>query len=286
MSRRSKAANFPPPNTRFNMPVVVRDAAKLREMLGGARTVLTPTMGALHEGHLSLVRLGRKLGEANVASIYVNPLQFGPGEDFAEYPRGLAADCEKLEGIADFVFAPDNLYPEPQIIKLSLPPLADELCGRTRPGFFAGVAAAVCKLFNCVRPHVAVFGRKDFQQLFIVRLLAAQFNYPVEIADGPVARAADGLALSSRNQYLSEAERARAPFFPQTLRAAADNIARGENPAAAAAAAAEELRRGGFAPDYVEARDYETLAAPRGKKNILLGAAVLGKTRLIDNMEC
>ncbi len=267
-------------------PVVVRDAEELRKILGGARTALTPTMGALHEGHLSLARRGRELGEANVVSIYVNPLQFGPGEDFAEYPRRLAQDCEKLDGIADFVFAPDNLYPAPQIIKFQLPPLAGELCGRSRPGFFAGVAVAVCKLFNCVRPHVAVFGRKDFQQLHLVRLLAAQLCYPVEIADAPIAREADGLAMSSRNVYLSAAERARAAVLPQTLRAAAANIGGGEKPETAAAAAADTLRRGGFLPDYVEARDYETLAAPRGKKNILLAAAVLGKTRLIDNMEC
>ncbi|MGI9307329.1 MAG: pantoate--beta-alanine ligase [Gammaproteobacteria bacterium] len=267
-------------------PAIVRRAAELRKALGSARVALTPTMGALHEGHLSLARIARRLGEASVVSIYVNPAQFSAGEDYESYPRDLAEDCKKLDGLADFIFAPDDLYPAPQQVKISLPPLAGELCGAFRPGFFEGVALAVCKLFNCVRPHAAVFGRKDLQQLHIVRLLAAQLCFPVEIADGAVVREADGLAMSSRNAYLSAAERKRAAFLPQTLRAAAAEIESGEKPEAAAKRAAAALAAKGFGVQYAEARDAATLGAPGGGKIALLAAAVLGKTRLIDNIEC
>lgn len=268
------------------MVPVVANAEELRQIIGGRTAALTATMGALHEGHLSLVRQAQQLAEVNVVSIYVNPKQFGAGEDFNSYPRDLAADCNKLRGLADVIFAPDNLYPVAQTVSVSLPPLADELCGRFRPGFFQGVALAVCKLFNCVCPQVAVFGKKDFQQLHIVRLLAAQLHYPIEIVAAEVSREADGLARSSRNAYLSAAERKQAALLPQTLRAAAADIENGAPPADAAAAAAEGLQRDDFAVDYVEARDYETLGAPGGGKIIVLAAVSLASTRLIDNIEC
>ncbi|MGI9296831.1 MAG: pantoate--beta-alanine ligase [Gammaproteobacteria bacterium] len=268
------------------LPPVAGNVAELRKLVGGREVALTATMGALHEGHLSLIRTARNLAAANVASIYVNPKQFGAGEDFDSYPRDLSADREKLRGLADVVFAPASLYPENQTVHISLPPVAEELCGKFRPEFFAGVSLAVCKLFNCVRPKAAVFGKKDFQQLHIVRLLARQLQYPIEIVAGETAREADGLAHSSRNVYLSAAERKLAPLLPRTLREAAENIDKGAPPKTEAAAAAESLRRGGFNVEYAEARDYDTLGAPGGGRIVLLAAAFLGKTRLIDNMEC
>ena len=288
MSRRLKAAGFPPTKTRFNIvPTIIRDAAALQKILNGVQPALTPTMGCLHEGHLSLVRKAKKLSTINVVSIYVNPAQFAPHEDFSKYPRDLKADCRRLEGLADIVFAPKNLYPRPQTVHVALPPLAGELCGRFRPGFFEGVSLAVCKLFNCVRPCAAVFGKKDFQQLHIVQLLASQMNYPVRIVAAPIIRESDGLAMSSRNVYLTADERARAPLVRRTLRAAAAEVTGGQPPKTAVKNATVRLRKSGFTPDYVEARDYATLGAPQpGKKIVLLAAAVLGKARLIDNIEC
>lgn len=267
-------------------PLVVCDAAVLPALLGGVRVALVPTMGALHEGHLSLVRQARQLAEKVVVSIYVNPLQFGANEDFSAYPRELAADCEKLTGLAEVVFAPGNLYPVPQAVGISLPPLAGELCGQFRPGFFEGVATVVCKLFNCVRPQTAVFGLKDFQQTHLLRLLTAQLNFPITIAAAPIVREADGLAMSSRNAYLSAEERARAVLLPQALRQAAAAVAQGQAPLQAAAAAAAVLAGGGFAVDYVEARDAATLGAAAAGEVVLLAAVKLGKTRLIDNVQC
>ena len=267
-------------------PVVVREAAALPALLAGARVALVPTMGALHEGHLSLVRLARRAADVVVVSIYVNPLQFGTNEDFSEYPRQLAADCAQLSGLADIVFAPEDLYPVPQTVGISLPPLAGELCGRFRPGFFEGVATVVCKLFNCVRPQIAVFGQKDFQQTHLIRLLAAQLNFPVTVMAAPIVREPDGLAMSSRNAYLSAQERQRAVLLPQTLQRAAAAVESGTVPAAVAAAAAVALTAGGFAVDYVEARDTETLGAAAAGGIVLLAAARLEKTRLIDNVQC
>lgn len=268
------------------MPQIIKDAEQLRRVINGRSVALTPTMGALHEGHLSLARCGRERAQVNAVSVYVNPAQFGAGEDFDAYPRDLAADCEKLKGVADIVFAPDNLYPQDQTVGISLPPVAGELCGKFRPGFFEGVALAVCKLLNCVCPQVAMFGKKDFQQLHIVRLLAAQMNYPVQIVAGETVREPDGLAMSSRNTYLSSAGRKQAALLPESLRAAADQIAKGENPAAAAAQVADCLHRGGFAVDYAEARDARTLGAPDNEQIVVLAAATLERARLIDNIEC
>ena len=268
-------------------PQLICNIADLRNALSGASVALVPTMGALHDGHLSLVRRARDWAEIVVVSIYVNPLQFGQNEDFADYPRDLAADCRQLHGLADIVFAPENLYPAEQTVRIALPPLAEELCGQYRPGFFSGVAVAVCKLFNCVQPQTAIFGQKDFQQLQIIRLLTAQLNFPVRIVGAPIVREADGLAMSSRNVYLSGAERAKAVLLPQTLRDVAAAVQDGESPTIVAAAAAESLRQSGFVVDYLQARDIETLGAPmRGQKIVILAAAYLGKTRLIDNIEC
>lgn len=285
----SKTARFLPPKILFNtVPKIVRHIADLQRLLPSAgQIVLTPTMGALHEGHLSLARLGRTLADIQIVSIYVNPLQFGADEDFADYPRQLEADCEKLSGLADIIFAPDDqeMYPQKQTVGISLPPLAGELCGHSRPGFFEGVAAAVCKLFNCTRPQTAIFGKKDLQQLHLIRLMTAQLNYPIGIIAAPIIRDRDGLALSSRNAYLSPDERRRAVLLPQTLKQAAAQIVGGALPQQAAATAAATLTADGFVVDYVEARDAHTLGAPSGEEIAVLAAAKLGKTRLLDNIE-
>ncbi|MGU9951833.1 MAG: pantoate--beta-alanine ligase [Gammaproteobacteria bacterium WSBS_2016_MAG_OTU1] len=267
-------------------PLVATTAAELRAITKNASIALTPTMGALHEGHLSLIKQAKKLADINVVSIYVNPLQFGENEDFDSYPRDLSADCDKLRDLADVVFAPQDLYVTPQTVRLALPPLADELCGHFRPGFFQGVATVVCKLFNSISPQTAVFGLKDFQQTHIIRLLTAQLNFNIDIVAAPIVRETDGLAMSSRNIYLHPAERAQAILLPQTLQMAAKQIMEGVPPAQAAAAAAASLTQNNFVVDYVEARDYSTLGAPIGERIILLAAVKLGKTRLIDNIEC
>ena len=275
-----------PPVAQTSAPKVVRAAAELPPLCAGKTVALTATMGALHGGHLSLAEKARTLAEVNIVSVYVNPLQFGEGEDFDSYPRDLATDCEKLRGTADIVFAPDNLYPLPQTVRIALPPLADELCGKSRPGFFQGAATAVCKLFNCVRPQIAMFGLKDFQQTFLMRLMAEQLNFPIKIVAAPTVREDDGLAMSSRNAYLSAAERKQAAVLPQTLRVAADDITRGMPPTEAMKAVEKQLCAAGFELDYAEARDYETLGAPAGRRLILLAAATLGRARLIDNIDC
>lgn len=185
----------------------ISNIAELREHVGNAATVaLVPTMGNLHEGHLDLVRQAKVQGDLVVVSIFVNPLQFGPTEDFDKYPRTLVADCAKLEGLADVVFAPpvSEMYPQQQTIFIETPPIANELCGATRPGHFRGMATVVLKLLNIVQPQVALFGKKDYQQLHIIRQLIAQMNLPVRVIGGETVRAADGLALSSRNQYLTD----------------------------------------------------------------------------------
>ena len=195
---------------------------ELRARLADERSIaLVPTMGNLHEGHLELVRLAREHGSCVVASIFVNPLQFGPNEDFDQYPRTLAADCEKLRGLADVVFAPavNEMYPLPQTVYVEPPSVANELCGAARPGHFRGMATVVTKLLNIVQPQTALFGKKDYQQLHIIRQLVDQLNLPVRIVGSETVRASDGLALSSRNQYLSDAEREEAVYLNQTLQA-------------------------------------------------------------------
>ncbi|MEW6676563.1 MAG: pantoate--beta-alanine ligase [Pseudomonadota bacterium] len=267
------------------------DAASLdRELAGATDTVFVPTMGNLHAGHLSLVELGRRQGGPVVASIFVNPLQFGAGEDFGRYPRTLEADCAQLEAAGcDLVFAPDvaEMYPEPQTFTIQ-PPLADVLCGAFRPGHFAGVCTVVLKLFNLVRPRYAVFGKKDYQQLFLLRGLVRQFNLPITLLAGETGRAEDGLALSSRNGYLSPQERAEAPRLYSTLVEIRRQLEHGERDHGhLERQAAEQLSRHGWKVDYVAIRSQHTLLPPIGAETdiVILAAAHLGHTRLIDNLE-
>ncbi len=263
---------------------IARDIASLRAAVAADGPVaLVPTMGNLHEGHLSLVRLARRHARAVAVSIFVNRLQFSPGEDFERYPRTFERDCRLLEAEAvELLFAPDEsvLYPQPQAYRVKPPPVADDLEGRFRPGFFDGVATVVLKLLNCVQPAAAVFGKKDYQQLIIVRDMACQFNLPVEIVAGDTVREADGLAMSSRNGYLSTAERAEAPRLYRLL----NEVKAGRlSPEQAFAS----LQAAGWRPDYVETRRRSDLAIPKGDERelVVLGAARLGATRLIDNLE-
>ena len=199
---------------------VIQTIAELRTRLADERAAaFVPTMGNLHEGHLNLVKLAREYGGCVVASIFVNPLQFGPSEDFDKYPRTLEADCAKLQGLADVMFAPavNEMYPVQQTVFVEPPPIANELCGTSRPGHFRGMATVVLKLLNIVQPQVALFGKKDYQQLLIIRQMVKQLNLPIRIVGGETVRAADGLALSSRNQYLNESERGEAVFLYRTL---------------------------------------------------------------------
>lgn len=259
-----------------------------------------PTMGNLHEGHIALVRQAKGLGDVTVASIFVNRLQFAPHEDFDTYPRTLGADCEKLAAVGcDIVFAPSekDLYPEPQGYKVFPPTdLADILEGHFRPGFFVGVCTVVMKLFQCVLsqgsgPRTAVFGKKDYQQLMVVRRMAQQFALPITVVGGDTCRADDGLALSSRNGYLSATERQEAVQLSRALKAlahAALDSAADLNQLEAQARAALDAR--GWATDYLSVRRRSDLLPPTPEQRqagelVVLGASRLGKTRLIDNLE-
>lgn len=270
---------------------LIHSVAELRARLAGESSVaFVPTMGNLHAGHLDLVRIARQHGACVVVSIFVNPLQFGVGEDFDRYPRTLEADCAQLQGLADVMFAPSvaEMYPVPQTMTITPPPIASELCGAARPGHFSGVATVVLKLFNLVQPQVAVFGKKDYQQLHVIRQLVAQFNLPVEIVGGETVRAPDGLALSSRNQYLSPAERSEAVFLSQTLAEVRRGLLAGEQDVVALEQqATAALAARGWSVDYVSVRAQATLAAPESgeKRLVALAAARLGSTRLLDNLE-
>ncbi len=272
---------------------LVHTAADLRAALAGARdTAFVPTMGNLHAGHVSLVELARQHGQPVVASIFVNPLQFGPGEDFERYPRTLAADCEKLDAAGcDLVFAPDlaEMYPVPQTYTVRVPEaMSNDLCGAFRPGHFDGVATVVLKLFNLVQPRVAAFGKKDFQQLHVIRDLVRQFNLPIAIVGGDTLREADGLAMSSRNGYLAAGERMQAPQLQRELAALVAAMQAGERDhETLAATARRHLNMAGWRVDYVAVRDAATLAAPAADSTrlVVLGAAWLGSTRLIDNLD-
>lgn len=277
------------------MPIrVLHTIAELRTALAGQTAVgFVPTMGNLHQGHLDLTRLARPHSSVVVASIFVNRLQFGPHEDFDRYPRTLAADVHALESAGcDLVFAPDEgeLYPQPQGYRVHPPPeLADILEGHFRPGFFVGVATVVHKLFNIVQPHRAVFGQKDYQQLMIIRNMVAQMALPITIMAGPTTRAADGLALSSRNGYLSPDERAEAPQLHALLQHMATRV-RAEGLEAVPAIEADAmaaLTARGWKPDYLTLRRRSDLQAPgsRHEPLVALAAARLGATRLIDNIE-
>jgi pantoate--beta-alanine ligase len=280
---------------------IISDINELRDHLRGQnRASFVPTMGNLHEGHLSLMRLARQHGDPVVASIFVNRLQFGPNEDFDSYPRTMQADIDKLEKEGVYIlFAPTekDLYPQPQEYRVDPPQqLGDILEGEFRPGFFKGVCTVVLKLFSCVQPRVAVFGKKDYQQLMIVRQMASQFALPVEIVPAETIRAEDGLALSSRNIYLSTSERAEAPALQRQLNAMREQVLGLKEKTISTlmdieASALTQMQARGWNPDYIAIRQQRDLAKPTqadldgGQPLVIVTAAKLGKTRLIDNLE-
>ena len=283
---------------------IVHTIAELRAQLRGQlRTSFVPTMGNLHEGHLSLMRIAAQHGDPVVASIFVNRLQFAPHEDFDQYPRTLKADAEKLAAEGVYVlFAPNEseLYPEPQEFRVRPPEdLGDILEGEFRPGFFVGVTTVVLKLFQCVQPQVAVFGKKDYQQQMIVRRMCQQFALPTEIVSAETIRDTDGLALSSRNGYLRPDERQEAPLLYKTLRHARDRLlsdrAAGRLDTVGleeiAEAAEGALKHRGWQPDYIAIRRQKDLKPPTAadlggsEPLVILAAVKLGNTRLIDNLE-
>jgi pantoate--beta-alanine ligase len=279
---------------------IISDIQDLRDQLRGQnRAVFVPTMGNLHEGHLSLMRLARQHGDPVIASIFVNRLQFGPNEDFDKYPRSFEADVEKLEKEGVYVlFAPTekDLYPEPQEYRVEPPQnLGKILEGEFRPGFFQGVCTVVLKLFSCVQPKVAVFGKKDYQQLMVIRQMCRQLALPVDIVPAETVRAEDGLALSSRNGYLSTEERQEAVQLIQTLKEIQEKVLQGKLTAADILKieqdACAKLSKRGWIPDYISVRKRNDLLSANdadlssNQPLLVLAAAKLGKTRLIDNLE-
>jgi len=277
---------------------VLRTIGELRDQLRGQnRVAFVPTMGNLHDAHLSLMAMARSHGDPVVASIFVNRLQFGPNEDFDRYPRTLQEDIDKLQrqNVVYALFAPDEseMYPEPQDFRVSPPDdLGGILEGEFRPGFFTGVSTVVMKLFSCVQPSVAVFGKKDYQQLMVIRRMCRQLAVPVNILAHETVRDPDGLAMSSRNRFLSPAERAEAPRLHRLLRAGRERLRAGERDLSLIEGAARaELSSAGWQPDYFSVRRRADLRAPdaaqlaAGEPLVLLAAARLGATRLIDNLE-
>ena len=275
-------------------PQVAETVAALRQQVkawraAGESVALVPTMGALHEGHLGLVQLARTKAQRVVVSIFVNPTQFAPNEDFSRYPRTFDADLAKLSEVAaDLVYAPSpaDMYPQGFATSIVMSGPAQGLESDFRPHFFSGVAIVVSKLFLQCLPDYAVFGEKDYQQLKVVTRMAADLDLQLEIVPGPTAREGDGLALSSRNRYLSADERATAPIIHRSLMAAAADIRAGAAPEVAVSAARAAISAAGLKVDYVEARHAETLAplSGGGEPIRLLAAAWLGTTRLIDNL--
>jgi pantoate--beta-alanine ligase len=267
--------------------------AGLRAALKTAgRVVLVPTMGNLHEGHISLMKQARSHGDTVVATIFVNRLQFRPGEDFDKYPRTFDADCDKLSAAGvDLLFAPDEaeMYPRPQGYHVEPPPeQAATLDGEFRPGHFRGVATVVMKLFQIAQPQAALFGKKDYQQLLVIRNMVADFNLPIEVIGGETVRAADGLALSSRNGYLSQVKRTEAPRLFRTLTKVVGQIRAGNRDFQTLEwLATAELLAAGWFPDYVAVRKTFDLQLPAVHDSglVVLAAARLGNTRLIDNLE-
>jgi pantoate--beta-alanine ligase len=263
---------------------IARDLPTLRAAAAALGPLaFVPTMGNLHAGHVSLVRLARRHGRAVAVSIFVNRLQFAPSEDFERYPRSFEDDRRLLEAQGvELVFAPAEnvLYPQAQTVTVDPGPLGEELEGRFRPGFFNGVSTVVLKLFNAVQPAAAVFGKKDYQQLAVVRQMVRQLDLPIEIVAGETAREPDGLAMSSRNAYLSASERAEAPRLHRVLQAVSIGKATGRQ-------AFDELVAAGWKPDYVEVRRRADLKVPGTgeRERVVLGAARLGATRLIDSLE-
>ena len=268
-------------------------AAVSRARSEGKRIALVPTMGNLHAGHIALVEKATQRADFVVASIFVNPLQFGANEDLDKYPRTLVADQEKLVGAGcHLLFTPDveEVYPDgmQQQTRVSVPLVSEGLCGASRPGHFEGVATVVCKLFNMVQPDLALFGEKDLQQLAVIRKLVRDLNLPIQVMGEPTVRAADGLALSSRNGYLNESQRALAPLLYRTLQQLAEEIRR--QPSAQStllAAARQQLEDAGLRPDYLELREAVRLREVQDsdRQLVLLAAVYLGTTRLIDNLQ-
>jgi pantoate--beta-alanine ligase len=274
--------------------LIVRTVGDLRAEItkwreAGQRIALVPTMGALHQGHLSLAALAKKQADRAVVSIFVNPIQFGPREDFNLYPRDEAGDLKKLAGAgADLVFAPDlgEMYPPGFSTRVNVGDLTEDLCGASRPNHFDGVATVVTKLLLQCAPNIAIFGEKDYQQLLVIKRLVRDLNIPVEIASAPIVREPDGLALSSRNAYLSPTERKIAPLLRRTIAEVAADLAKGRGADDAAEAGRFKLEAAGFRVNYVAVRDPETLKPLHGPvtQARVLAAAYLGKTRLIDNV--
>lgn len=275
----------------------VKTVRELRAAIAGARSkgkriAFVPTMGNLHSGHVALVEKAGQRADFVVTSIFVNPLQFGPSEDLAKYPRSLAADQEKLiEAGCHLLFTPDveEIYPDGmqgQTI-ISVPGVSEGLCGASRPGHFEGVATVVCKLFNMVQPDLAIFGEKDFQQLAVIRKLVRDLNMSIQIMGEPIVRADDGLALSSRNNYLTEGQRASAPALYACLNDMASAIRAGERDFVKLTTKGKTaLRKAGFRPDYLEICEANSLhsASAEDQELVILAAAFMGKTRLIDNL--
>ena len=269
---------------------------ELREQIrawrgAGERVAFVPTMGNLHAGHLTLIAEAHARAPRVVASIFVNPMQFGPAEDLDAYPRTLARDRELLEEAGcDLLFAPNvaTVYPRgsEEQTRVEVPGLSDVLCGESRPGHFRGVATVVCKLFNMVQPDVALFGEKDFQQLLVIRRMVEDLAMPVEIVGVPTVREADGLAMSSRNGYLSPSERARAPALRRVLTQARESLLAGNAAASVEREAEDALREAGLTPDYIRVRATGDLrpATETDRDLVILAAAYLGRARLIDNL--
>ena len=278
------------------MPTIHHHISELRLALRPYRTAqriaLVPTMGNLHDGHLELVKIAKQHADIVVVSIFVNPTQFGVGEDFDSYPRTLDEDVAKLATVgADYVFAPtiDEMYPVlPPPTSVLTGAITEQLCGKTRPTHFDGVGIVVSKLFNIVQPDVAIFGQKDYQQLAIIKQLVRDLSYPIEIVGAPIIRATDGLALSSRNQYLSESERKVAPILQQELQYLAEQIGDNQQPLELLLVAARERITGaGFIIDYLEVKTAELTDVDESVNNhqdlVILVAAWLGRARLLDN---
>ena len=279
---------------------IISTISELRSTLKNQPSIaFVPTMGNLHAGHIKLVEIAKQHAKCVVVSIFVNPLQFGPNEDLANYPRTLEEDCWKLQAAgANIVFTPSvaemypNISPDSlnlgQTMAVTPPPIANELCGASRPGHFDGVATVVAKLFNIVQPDVAVFGKKDFQQLFIIRELAKQFNLPIEIIAGDTVREVSGLAMSSRNGYLTEEQKVQAAQLHKMLEGIVLRVRNGTAELTVLADAASlALKQLGWEVDYVSIRSQTTLmpATPQDQQLVVLAAAKLGTTRLIDNID-
>jgi len=277
---------------------IIHTVAALRKALEHQSQVgFVPTMGNLHDGHIRLVALAKQHASCVVVSIFVNPLQFGAHEDFSSYPRTLEADCQKLEAAgADIVFAPEvhEMYPDfdgrqlNQSMTISPPPLASAWCGATRPDHFSGVATVVMKLFNIVQPNIAVFGKKDYQQLLVIKEMVKQFNLSIEMVAAETMREDSGLAMSSRNGYVSPEQKAIAPQLHQVIRHIVHQVRQGDHHfSVLERCAAEQLTRQGWVVDYISicSADSLTPATEVDKHLVVLAAAKLGKTRLIDNID-